>query len=150
MTSEMKKTIWFDMDGTLNRFYEVENWLQYLIDEDCYPYENAPVMHNMSLLARYLNKAQRSGYSIGIISWTSKNGSDFYNGEVALAKMIWLHKHLPSVKWDSIKIVPYGTNKYEVCGGGILFDDEQKNRNTWQDESYEPSQLLNILKALVS
>lgn len=26
--------IWFDMDGTIADFYGVENWLDYLLDED--------------------------------------------------------------------------------------------------------------------
>lgn len=144
----MKKEIWFDMDGTIANLYGVEGWLEYLINESVYPYENAATIGNFSLLARFLNNLQRKGWKIGVISWTSKNGSDLYNGEVALAKLVWLHKHLPSVHWDEIKIVRYGTNKWETCGGGILFDDEEGNRKAWQGESYEPKDIFNILKAL--
>ena len=63
----MKRTIWFDMDGTLNRFYDVPDWLPKLRSFDPSPYAEAEVMHNMSLLARYLNKLQKMGYRIGII-----------------------------------------------------------------------------------
>lgn len=144
----MEKKIWFDMDGTIADLYGVEGWLDYLLDSDPTPYAEAAPLLNMSLLARYLHKVQAKGWEIGIISWTSKNGSDLYNGEVALAKLTWLHQHLHSVEWDEIKIVTYGTNKRETCGGGILFDDEDGNRKTWGDGAYEPSQILNILKAL--
>ena len=72
----MKKEIWFDMDGTIANLYGVENWLSYLIEENTFPYDNASVMCNFSLLARYLNRLQKQGWKIGIISWTSKNGSD--------------------------------------------------------------------------
>ena len=144
----MKKQIWFDMDGTIANLYGVEGWLDYLINENVFPYENAATIGNFSLLARFLNSLQRKGWKIGVISWTSKNGSDLYNGEVALAKLVWLHKHLPSVQWDEIKIVRYGTNKWETCGGGILFDDEEGNRAAWQGESYEPKDIFRILKAL--
>ena len=79
-----------------------------------------------------------------------ENGSDLYNGQVALSKMCWLHKHLKSVQWDEIKIVKYGTNKYNECGGGILFDDEENNRNMWQDVAYTPEILLSVLSDLLA
>lgn len=145
----MEKTLWFDMDGTLADLYGVENWLKYLQAEDTYPYDVAMPMHNFSQLARKLNKLQSQGWKIGIISLTSKSGSDLYNGQVALAKMCWLHKHLRSVQWDEIKIVKYGTNKYMECGGGILFDDEEKNRDSWKDKAYEPSAIFSVLSDLL-
>ena len=146
----MTKQIWFDMDGTIADLYGVENWLDYLVAEDTFPYDNAAVMLNFSLLARLLNKAQRNGWKIGIISWTSKSGTDLYNGQVALSKMIWLHRHLRSVQWDEIKIVPYGTNKWEQCRGGILFDDEERNRTAWQETAYTPDNILTVLKQIIS
>ena len=141
--------IWFDMDGTIADLYGVENWLDYLMASDTTPYLAAKPLVNLSLLARYLNRAQKVGHEIGIISWTSKGGTDLYNGEVALAKMVWLHKHLPSVVWDNIKIVAYGTNKYEACGDGILFDDEAHNREAWKDEAYTPEKILEVLKKVL-
>ena len=105
-------------------------------------------MLRMATLARLLNRLQREGWKIGIISWLSKCGTDLYDGQVTLAKMLWLHKHLPSVNWDTIHIVKYGTNKYNVCGGGILFDDEAHNRETWGDLAYEPDQILQVLRNL--
>ena len=146
----MVKTIWFDMDGTLADLYAVDNWLAKLNNFDPSPYRQAAVLHNMCKLVRYLHKVQQAGYTIGIISWTSKTGSELYNGQVALEKMCWLHKHMASVSWDYIKIVPYGTNKYDVCGGGILFDDEEKNRNDWGENAYTPDKIFEVLKALAA
>ena len=145
----MKKAIYFDMDGTLNCFYEVEGWLDDLQNEKVRPYIVAKPALNMSLLARLLNRLQARGWMLGVISCTSKCGSELYHGEIALAKLIWLHEHLKSVQWDEIKIVDYGTNKYEACGGGILFDDEERNRNTWEDEAYNPESIIPILKELL-
>jgi hypothetical protein len=145
----MKKEVWFDMDGTIANLYAVENWLNYLIDEDVFPYAEAAVMLNFSLLARLLNRLQNNGWKIGIVSWTSKNGSENYNLAVEMAKRAWLAQHLPSVEWDEIRIVRYGTNKYIECGGGILFDDEEQNREAWEDKAYEPSQILEVLKELL-
>lgn len=144
----MKKEIWFDMDGTIADLYGVEGWLNYLIKEDVYPYANAKVMLNFSLMARLLNRLQEQGWKIGIISWTSKCGSENYNIAVEVAKRAWLARHLPSVEWDEIKVVRYGTNKYMTCGGGILFDDEKGNRDNWKDTAYEPCKIMEVLKEL--
>ena len=141
--------IWFDMDGTIADLYGVDGWLEDIKAESVRPYEMARVMHNMAVLARLLNKAQKNGHEIGIISWTAKNGTDLYNGMVAFAKMVWLHEHLRSVAWDCIKIVPYGTNKREACGEGILFDDEEHNRETWGKGAYSPAEIMEVLKALI-
>ena len=141
-------TIWFDMDGTIADLYGVDGWLDYLMNADPTPYVEAKPLVNMAHLARLLHKVQRNGYTIGVISWTARGGSDLYNGEVALAKMAWLHKHLPSVEWDAIKIVAYGTDKRTATGGGILFDDEQGNREAWGDGAFTPDEIIRVLKGI--
>lgn len=141
-------TIWFDMDGTIADLYGVENWLDYLIAEDVKPYAEAKPLVNLSRLARYLNRLQKAGYNLGVISWLSKCGTDNYNAEVSAVKCEWLAKHLPSVKWDCVNITKYGVNKWETCGEGILFDDETQNRTKWGSKSYEPCQIFEILKNL--
>ena len=147
----MKPTIFFDIDGTLNRFYAFEGWLDYLINSDPTPYAEAKVMHNMSVLARYMNKAQKMGYRIGVISWLSKTSTAEYDAKVTTAKTEWLHKHLNSVRFDAINIVSYGTPKEDFMetDNDILFDDEQRNRDNWRGNAYEPDQILEILKTLV-
>ena len=143
--------IMIDMDGTIADMYAVENWLPKLRAEDISPYEEAAVMLNMNLLARYLNKLQKLGYEIGIISWTSKGGSTEYNKAVATAKLNWLHRHLASVSFDIMEIVEYGTPKQNFLGSeqDILFDDNEEIRNSWTGEAYEPSEILSILAELL-
>lgn len=141
------KKIYFDMDGTIANLYKVEGWLGYLINEDTTPYEVAQPMMNFSALARLLHKLQKNGYTIGIISWTAKNSTEEYNIRVARAKREWLKKHLPSVQFDEIHIVEYGTPK-STCGKGILFDDEEKNRLEWNGTAYNVSNILEVLKNL--
>lgn len=145
-----KITINFDMDGTIASLYGVEGWLEYLENEDITPYEIAKPLLRFSTLARKLNTLQKNGYKIGIISWLSKSGSPEYNEEVTLAKMEWLTAHLPSVKWDRITIVPYGTPKQNYCENplDVLFDDEEKNRNTWTGKAYDVNNILGILNTL--
>lgn len=137
--------IWFDMDGTIANLYGVEGWLDYLQNEDTTPYDEAKPMLNFSLFARLLNRVQAQGCKLGIISWTAKNGSEYYNAQVAISKQNWLSIHLPSVKWDNIEIVPYGQNKWEICEDGILFDDDERNLKAWKSESYSPEKIIETL-----
>lgn len=142
--------IYFDMDGTIADLYAVENWLPKLRASDASPYEEAEVMLNMSVLARYLNKLQKLGYQIGIISWTSKGGTEKYNRAVEVAKLNWLHDHLKSVSFDEIYIVDYGTPKQDFADEtDILFDDNEDIRNEWTGQAYEPSEILSILSGLL-
>ena len=141
------KEIWFDMDGTIADLYGVENWLPMLIAEDTTPYEVARPLLRMATLARLLNRLQADGYTIGIISWTSKGGTTAYNEAVAEVKRAWLRKHLASVHFDRIEIVAYGTPK-QNGRNGILFDDEERNRENWNGIAYDVDNILEKLKAL--
>ena len=144
----MKITINFDMDGTIADLYGVENWLDFLMNEDPTPYEIAEPLLRLCVLARRLNALQRAGYELAIISWLSKAGSEAYNNAVTATKMAWLEKHLPSVKWDEIHIVPYGTPKQNFCKSSfdILFDDEEQNRHNWTGQAFDVKNIMEVLK----
>ena len=149
--NELKVTINLDMDGTIARLYEVENWLDYLVNEDTFPYEVAKAQVHLSTLARRLNTLQRNGYDLAIVSWLSKSGSEAYNEAVTAAKLRWLKKHLPSVSWDEIHIVPYGTPKSDFCKTAldILFDDEEKNLRDWCGFAIPADEMMETLRELV-
>ena len=149
----MKKlnvTINFDLDGTLADLYGVEGWLPMLRAEDTTPYEIAEPLLRLSTLARRLNTLQRNGYNIAVISWLSKSGSADYNEKVITAKLEWLARHLPSVVWDRISIIEYGTPKEIFCESpfDILFDDEEQNRRNWNGIAYDAENILEILKEI--
>ena len=146
----MTKAIYFDMDGTIANLYGVENWLEKIINEDASLYTEALPLVRMNVLARLLNKLQKNGYIIGVVSWLAKNSSENYDIEVTKAKINWLNSHLASVNFDEVKIVPYGTPKEEVVNfpNGILFDDETPNRNYWLGIAFDETEILEILKAL--
>lgn len=148
---ERQKAIYFDMDGTIANLYAVDNWLNMLQAYDETPYRTAQVMLNMAHLARVLNALQKQGYHIGIVSWLSKCPTEEYNRKVINAKREWLGIHLKSVHFDEIKIVAHGTPKSQAVqyGGGILFDDEQGNRNEWQGQAFDEKEILKILKNLL-
>ncbi len=150
MAKELNVTINFDMDGTIADLYGVEDWLTYLINGDTFPYEMAEPLLRLNLLAKKLNALQRKGYQLAVISWLSKSGTDEYNERVAEVKKVWLKKHLPSVAWDRITIVPYGTPKQNFCNHpfDILFDDEEHNRNEWTGLAFDVQNIMETLARL--
>ena len=143
----MEKTIYFDMDGTLANLYGVSGWLDDLINENPRPYKDAQPLLNFRVFAKELHKIQQKGYKIGIISWLSKSGTDEYNKVVTETKEKWLKKHLPSVEFDEIHIVKYGTPK-STCGNGILFDDEEPNRKEWKGKAYNVDDIIGVMRSL--
>ena len=143
----MIKAINLDMDGTFVDLYGVNNWLENLIARNTKPYEIAKPLVNLSALARVLNRKQREGFQINVISWTAKNSTQEYNKRVEEAKRAWLAKHLPSVKFDNISIVDYGTPKSQ-CGRGYLFDDEEPNRKEWGAGAFSAEGLVKKIREL--
>ena len=146
----MAKAIYFDMDGTIANLYGVDGWLDMLINEDTTPYAKATPLVRLCTLARVLNRLQRNGWHIGIVSWLSKNGSKEYNNAVTETKLEWLANHMPSVAWNEVKIVEYGTPKSTVVNvqNGILFDDEEQNRTEWNGIAYDVNNIIEVLKSV--
>ena len=142
-----EKVLNFDMDGTLCNFYGVDGWLDDLMTSNPRPYKVAKPRFNFSSFARLIHRLQRLGYQVNIISWLAKCDDDNFHKVVADVKVKWLQKHLPSVKFDNIIIVPYGTPKHTLANG-ILFDDEKPNRDNWQGKAYDVDDILNILRSL--
>ena len=146
----MTKAIYFDMDGTIANLYGVDGWLDMLIAKDETPYAVAEPMVRLSSLARILNRLQKNGFTIGVVSWLAKNSTNEYDERVANAKKEWLAKHLRSVQFDEIHIVEYGTPKQNIVNypNGILFDDEKGNRDNWIGTAYDVNDIIGTLKAI--
>lgn len=146
----MTKAIYFDMDGTIANLYGVEGWLDDILTENVRPYREANTMVRMNTLARILNGLQRDGYTLGIVSWLAKGSTERYDEMVKQAKQDWLNTHLPSVQFDEIHIVPYGTPKETVVNFplGYLFDDEEPNRKNWKGDAFDVNDILGILKEI--
>lgn len=151
----MAKAIYFDMDGTLANLYAVDDWLTKLRTFDPTPYKEAPVRLNMQALAHRLNKLQENGYTIGIISWLSKDSTPEYDAAVIAEKMAWLAKHLGSVEWDEIHMVAYGRRKHKCAKikNGYLFDDNEGIRRSWIKDNpngwaFDVDNILEVLDLL--
>lgn len=141
-------TIYFDMDGTIADLYRVKNWLPRLRGYDAKIYAEARPLCNMNTLARQLNKIQRNGVKIGVISWGSKDKDPAFLEAVRTEKMRWLHQHLKSVSFDEIHIVEYGTKKtaFRSSSDDILFDDEIGNLMDWGMGGFHPDAINEVLK----
>lgn len=143
-------TINFDMDGTIANLYADPDWLPRLRAHDASVYANAAPLVDMAQLARLLNALQEKGHRLAVISWLSKDKDPAFEVEVSKVKMEWLSVQLPSVRWDSINIVSYGTPKGNFgTAEDILFDDEQQNRENWPGTAYDVDNILEILRGLL-
>lgn len=129
----MKKSLVFDMDGTIVDFYSVENWLDNLKASDPTPYQIAKPLVNIELLNQILKSFQILGYKIVITSWLAQNSTKDYDQLVRRAKKGWLKKY--QFPFDEIHLVKYGTNKSKCTkkngGTQILIDDNVEVREKW-------------------
>ena len=129
----MKKTLVFDMDGTIANLYGVENWLEDLRSYNARPYIVAEPMYDMVELVSILHQLKEIGWTIAITSWLSKESTREYDQMVRQAKRDWLERY--QFPFDEIHLVAYGTTKANCTrkNGGyqILVDDNEKVRNGW-------------------
>lgn len=129
----MKKTLVFDMDGTIANLYGVEGWLEMLRAEDATPYKVAKPMYDMDSLAELLKMLKEIGWTIAVTSWLAMGATKAYDEKVRKAKTEWLKKY--NFPFDEIHLVKYGTTKANCTrkNGGfqILVDDNEKVRNGW-------------------
>ena len=144
----MTKIINLDCDGTFINLYGVNGWLDDLINEDVRPYREAKPLVNLVWFARTIHELQNKGWKVNIISWTAKNGTEEYNARVKQTKLEWFETHIPSVKFDNIFIVDYGTPKTSLAKG-ILFDDEEHNRNEWNGIALDEKDLIKKMRAFL-
>ncbi len=139
------------MDGTIADLYAVDGWLEMLTAHDETPYAIAKPIINLSILARFMNKIQKLGYEICIVSALAKNSSEEYDERVKNAKLNWLKTHLKSVHFDEIKFVPYWFTKNDVNNGNdILFDDEERHLEKWTGTAIHASKMLTTLKLMAA
>jgi hypothetical protein len=147
----MKKTIVFDMDGTIADLYGVENWLEMLRSEDPTPYVTAPVLFNIIDLKKCIAALKLGGWRIVVTSWLAMGSSSTYDALVRQAKIEWLDKI--GFDYDEIHLVKYGTTKANCTrrhgGFQVLVDDNEKIRNGWTlGDTIDPTE-GNMIEALL-
>lgn len=134
-------TIYFDMDGTIVNLYGVTNWLSKLQASDASPYIEAEPMVEAGEFQLLLAILQNRGFKIGVISWLAKDSEKSYDKMVRNAKKNWLKENFPEITFDEMHIVKYGTRKDYVAKDkfGIIFDDDERVRNTWRGLPINPN-----------
>lgn len=133
LMADSRKTIVFDMDGTIADFYGVQGWLEYLQNEDTTPYEVARPLYDMEYLKALLIILKAQGWRVVVTTWLSKGGNKEYNNRTRNAKLEWLDKY--EFPYDEIHLVKYGTTKANctrhIGGYQILVDDNEAIRRGW-------------------
>lgn len=139
--------IYFDMDGTLADLYGVDGWEQKLHASDVSPYVEAQPLGDFQKLYKVLNELIALGYTVGVVSWLAKNGSQEYNKKVRQAKKTWIKKYLPMA--TECHFVKYGTPKNKPCKQtGILVDDDPKVRASWHGQTIDAKNFEEMVKNL--
>ena len=97
------------------------------------------------------DELKKKGYTIGIITWLSKNATRRYQNMVRNAKIRYINKYFNGI-FDEIHVIQYGKNKNQYAENGyILFDDEENNRIQWEKKngiSYNVNNIIDILTTL--
>lgn len=128
-----EKMIVFDMDGVTVGLYQVDGWLEYLENENVYPYVNAQPLVDMQELRKILLGLKAIGYTIAVTSWLAKNATTYYDNQVRIAKKNWLDKF--NFPYDELHFLKYGTTKANAtryrAEYQILIDDNEQIRNSW-------------------
>lgn len=150
----MKKTIYFDMDGTLAALFFVKGFSAMLAAGDMTPYIEAKPLYNTEEMASVISALIAKGYEIGVISY-----ADEANLEAATAaKKSWLAKFFPFASEKNIHIVTKAITKTAFyANGDILVDDAKANREEWEAiggstiNSYfrAPVKMIDALKAMI-
>jgi hypothetical protein len=147
----MNKTIVFDMDGTINRFYDVDNWLNDIRNENTRPYDIAEPKYDMDVLNAILLALKSQGWRIAITTWLAMGSSVEFENATRRAKLNWLAKY--DFPYDEIHLIRYGRTKANATrhlgGYQILVDDNAKIRQGWSLGSTIDAN-KNILDALIT
>ena len=147
----MEKKIYFDMDGTFYNLYGYNGWLECILSEKTECYTQSNLLIDYDSFVNVLNELKKKGYTLGIITWLSKNATKQYQNKVRSAKYRYIQKYFYGI-FDEVHIIQYGKNKAQYCEeNDILFDDEENNRIEWDNAngiSYGVMDLLEILQSL--
>ena len=147
----MNKKIYFDMDGTFYNLYGYENWLECILSEKTECYTKGNLLVDYDNFVTILLKLKEKGYTIGIITWLSKNATRNYQNKVRSAKYRYIQKNFSGI-FDEVHIIQYGKNKNQYAEKGfILFDDEENNRIQWNEKgiSYNVNDMLMTLQEIL-
>ena len=144
----MRKTIWFDMDGTLYDLYKIPGWLGLLESRrwnDAFGQADYARAH-IDRIREAIKALKATGWTVGIITWAPM-GIQWWDealGEVERVKCKWVDQNIPELADDDIPFacLPYGESKakfiidMEEAGDvNYLVDDNKEVRRDWRDHT---------------
>lgn len=145
----MKRTIWFDMDGTLYDLYKIPGWLEALRTNRWEIFEVPGYARaHIERIRAAIAGLKEAGWMVGVITWAPKNlTAEQFNDfqEIANIKYAWLKAHVPELTGGNTRFYcqPYGKSKADVviweddAAGNVnyLVDDNKEVRREWRSHS---------------
>ena len=132
----MSKKIYFDLDGTVYNLYSIENWLQYLEEENSNVFIMGEFMVDHKKFMDCITALTKRGYSFGVITWLPMRASAEFEEECRQQKIKWIKHFLPFV--TEINCQSYGIPKQNAIqkksSKMFLIDDNKEVCNTWEQE----------------
>lgn len=154
---EAKKTIWFDMDGTIYNLYKIPAWLERLRDEDSTVFSEPVPRHNYKRIDEAIMVLLEMGWTVGVITWAPKfvERDDTFFYEVEEAKSNWIASYFPSLIDCPFAVLPYGESKSQFMRDmeeegdiNILVDDNKDVRKEWRSNG-ERFRTINASRSFV-
>ena len=81
-----KRTLVFDLDGTIVNFYGVQGWLEDIRNGNPRPYIVAEPLYNMDILISILNLLKLQDWEIVVTSWLAKGSTKEFDELTRVAK----------------------------------------------------------------
>lgn len=130
-----KKTITFDLDGTLYDLYNLPNWLPMIENEQPEVFTEGSDYVNIEDLKVLIADLQNLGWTVGITTWLPMKATEEYQRACEFAKKNWLTKKgLDNLQFYNF--VPYGTEKRNclpfVGELNVLVDDNTDILASWR------------------
>ncbi|MGN0961492.1 MAG: hypothetical protein ACI4PF_04765 [Christensenellales bacterium] len=132
----MSKKIYFDLDGTVYNLYGIENWLQYLDEENSEVFLMGDFMVDYKKFMDCIASLTKKGYSFGVITWLPMRASVEFEEDCRQQKIKWVKQFLPFV--TEITCQSYGIPKQNAIQKKsekmFLIDDNKEVCNIWEQE----------------
>lgn len=150
----MKRTLYFDMDGTIADLYGSDEWLHKIQMRE-QVFTDLEQMSWFEEAKELIKSLKFVGWNIEVITWLPMNASQEYKDLSIEGKMAWIDTNAKGI-FDKINLVDYGTPKQIFADYGnisYLFDDNEEVRQEWEastvGEAFDAKDMIRVLRMLV-
>lgn len=150
----MRRTLYFDMDGTIANLYGSDRWLEKIQSRE-QVFTNLEPMPWFEEAKKLIESLKFLGWEVEVITWLPMNATQEYKDLSIEGKMAWLDTNAKGI-FNRVNLVDYGTSK-QIFGnyGNIsyLFDDNEEVREEWEastmGEAFDAKDMVRVLRMLV-